>query len=246
MTKDVTQGPESQLPPTENSWPMTVLQFAKEYFVLVSALVVVTGVFLATVFLYGYLSVFDWHLIWIVQYQDILTFALVAVGLVAGFSTLVPIVLQTLQTGFTKENLVSVLAGVSGIIIVLGLSIFAEYSSPDPHYQRFVFAGMSITSLVGLAIFISVPASFPRWPGPLEAAWIFAFGILVPFSLGQCLGYYILEERGLGYDIYMKNETLAGARIVMATSHHMIVYSNKIIYIVPTNDVNVIIEHKPR
>jgi hypothetical protein len=39
---------------------------------------------LATIFLSSYLSVFDWHLIWFVQYTDVITFGLVAVGLIGG------------------------------------------------------------------------------------------------------------------------------------------------------------------
>jgi hypothetical protein len=50
-----------------------VLQFIRENFVLVSAGTVLVGVVLSTTFLASYLSVFDWHLIFFVQYTDVIT-----------------------------------------------------------------------------------------------------------------------------------------------------------------------------
>jgi hypothetical protein len=64
-------------PPGVSLTVLVVLQFVKEYFVVFSALAIIVGVVLATIFLNAYLSVFDWQLLWIGQYPDILTFALV-------------------------------------------------------------------------------------------------------------------------------------------------------------------------
>jgi signal transduction histidine kinase len=61
-----------------------VLQLVKDNFVIISGAAVVTGVALAITFLTAYLLVFDWHLLWFVQYTDILTFGLLALGVVAG------------------------------------------------------------------------------------------------------------------------------------------------------------------
>jgi hypothetical protein len=61
-----------------------VFQFTKDNFVLVSAIAVLVGIAFATTVLAAYLSVFDWHLIWFVQYPDILTFGLIAVGIIPG------------------------------------------------------------------------------------------------------------------------------------------------------------------
>ena len=61
-----------------------VLQLVKDNFAIISGAAVVIGVALAITFLTAYLLVFDWHLLWFVQYTDILTFGLLALGLVAG------------------------------------------------------------------------------------------------------------------------------------------------------------------
>ena len=62
-----------------------VLQLVKDNFAIISGAAVVIGVALAITFLTAYLLVFDWHLLWFVQYTDILKRSqLSALGLVAG------------------------------------------------------------------------------------------------------------------------------------------------------------------
>jgi hypothetical protein len=59
------------------------LKAAQDNFVLISAMTVVVGIGLSMAFLASYLSVFDWHLLLFIQYTDIGTFGLIAVGLLA-------------------------------------------------------------------------------------------------------------------------------------------------------------------
>src|SRR6266481_9596805 len=73
-----------------------VFAFIKENFVLVSAVAVLLGVTISTMFLAAYLSVFDWHLLWFVQYSDIITFGLIAVGIVGGSLIFLQAATQTL------------------------------------------------------------------------------------------------------------------------------------------------------
>jgi hypothetical protein len=61
-----------------------ILQAIKDNFVLVSATAALIGVALAMTFLSSYLWVFDWHLIWFIQYTDIITFGLIAIGIISG------------------------------------------------------------------------------------------------------------------------------------------------------------------
>jgi hypothetical protein len=56
----------------------------KDNFAVISAAAVIVAVALAITFLVSYLLVFDWHLLWFVQYSDVLTFGLLALGLVVG------------------------------------------------------------------------------------------------------------------------------------------------------------------
>lgn len=55
-----------------------ILLAFKENFVVLSAAAAVIGITLATTFFGAYLSVFDWRLLWYVQYTDVLTFGIIA------------------------------------------------------------------------------------------------------------------------------------------------------------------------
>ena len=85
--KEPTESPEQT---SEHSSPPSitlsaVLAALKDNFTLVSTASLLISVSLATIFLSAYLSVFDWHLIWFVQYTDIITFGLLALAVLSGF-----------------------------------------------------------------------------------------------------------------------------------------------------------------
>jgi hypothetical protein len=61
-----------------------ILAAIKENFVVLSAAAAVIGITLATTFFGAYLSVFDWRLLWYVQYTDVLTFGVIAIGVISG------------------------------------------------------------------------------------------------------------------------------------------------------------------
>jgi hypothetical protein len=102
------QAVASEQPPAAQPAPgltaAQALQFIKDNFVLVSAAALLIGVALSTTFLAAYLSVFDWHLLWFVQYTDIITFGLLALGIVSGSITLLQGFVQTVLTGPTPAQ----------------------------------------------------------------------------------------------------------------------------------------------
>ena len=83
-------------PPATPASPSATFQFIKENFSAISSVAIVGGIGLATIFLYAYLSVFDWHLIWFVQYADIITFGLIVVGTIGGSLIIFQSLAQTL------------------------------------------------------------------------------------------------------------------------------------------------------
>lgn len=72
----------SQAP--EEPRELRLLGFVSEHFAVFSFLGLL-AVLCSTLFLYGYLTVFDQQLIWIIEYPDILKFGLVALAVI--FST---------------------------------------------------------------------------------------------------------------------------------------------------------------
>ena len=60
-----------------------LLSFITAHFAVLSLLSLIAIVLCSTLFVYGYLSAFDWQLIWIIEYTDILKLGLVALALIS-------------------------------------------------------------------------------------------------------------------------------------------------------------------
>jgi len=71
-------------PAPEELRGLRLVSFISEHFAVFSLLGLVVAVLCSTFFLYGYLSTFDWQLIWIIEYPDILKFGLVALAVISG------------------------------------------------------------------------------------------------------------------------------------------------------------------
>jgi hypothetical protein len=130
-----------------------LLQFIRENFVLVSAMAVLVGVVLSTTFLAAYLSVFDWHLLWFVQYPDIIAFGLLALGIVSGSMTLIQSFVQTVLAGKTPAQ------RRSGLIILLvlwvvgtGLNIWASVHSGQGYFH--IFSGVVAFGVAVTVVFV--------------------------------------------------------------------------------------------
>src|SRR5580700_518542 len=69
--------------PTEAK-PINAWAFLRDNFTVLSGVAVVSGITLAIVFLFSYLSAFSWHLIELIQYADVITFGVISVGIASG------------------------------------------------------------------------------------------------------------------------------------------------------------------
>jgi len=72
---------EAALPP--RSVHKNPFAFIQAHFAVVSAAAIVCGIGFSTLFLFSYLSAFNWQLIWYVEYTDVIAFGLVAIGVMA-------------------------------------------------------------------------------------------------------------------------------------------------------------------
>ena len=216
------------------------VRLAKDHFALISALVIVASVLLATVFLFGYLNVFDWRLFWVVQYPDILTFALIAVALLGASATTVPQVVEIMLysgvvKGTPKWGLMAVVAVV--LVFFLGLNLVSEYRSADPHYQHIISLWLFIGTSLSQAFLVTRMFHLGAWPDLRALGWATANAVLTAYLFGMWLGFAMLESKTNDQDIVLKNGTLNQAKLVMMMSHHTILYKDGVLYVVPTADV---------
>jgi hypothetical protein len=137
---------------------LAIWELIRNNFAVVSGLAVIVGIGFAILFLSSYLSVFDWHLLWFIQYPDIISFGLVAVGVIGGsLLTLYFTVLNFLHTGIHTGKLQWgwVIALIVVYLFILGSQIYSEHSQPEPHYWPIFllwFAGLAAIS--GVVMFI--------------------------------------------------------------------------------------------
>jgi hypothetical protein len=121
-----------------------VLQDIRDNFVMVSAGAVIAGVGLASIFVASYLSVFDWHLLWFVQYTDIVTFGLVVVGIIGGSILVVQSLTQTVlgavaMQGKSKRRSIIILVVIS--LLLLASQLYWPILHGEPYFH--IISGFS-------------------------------------------------------------------------------------------------------
>jgi hypothetical protein len=214
-----------------------VLQFIKDNFVLVSAAALLIGVALATTFLAAYLSEFDWHLLWFVQYTDIITFGLLAVGIASGSATLLQGFVQAVLAGKTPEQRRSALI----ILVVLWIIGFALGVWSAVHRGEGYVHVVSGFAVLGAAIvLIFVIASYfdaAKPPTATQCVLIVLFLVLIAGGLGRWLGQSIDETSSFTHDVSMKDQTFTNVKVVMVMSRHTILLKDGVLFVVPTADI---------
>lgn len=219
---------------------VTFLQFTQQYFAVLSGIAVVGGAGLATIFLYAYLSVFDWHLLWIVQYPDIITFALVAIGVIGGSFTLIYSIISTIlsadQVGGKFKSRALIGAGFLAACL-FGFQLYAEHMAVDPRYRHLWWGWASLSAGVLLILLTIRLIRLGKWPTARQFGGILVLMFLATSAFGQWLAYAVLQSPYYEQDVYLKNQTLNKAKVVLIMSHHTILLVNQELYIVPTADI---------
>jgi hypothetical protein len=224
-----------------------LLTFVAGNFAAFSALGLVAVILCSTIFLYGYLSVFDWRLIWIIEYPDIFKFGLVAIAAISGAIAFIQAVIQNF---FTVKKLEGrerwahiVIISVFAIIALAAIIYFDRRSeSPIPYtlYLSFAVSGFFLIVLC----FIVADIASNRWPLNAERAFIvFIIVILGVASFGGTFGTYTKYGQGLHYDVFLKDREMNDVRLVLFTSHHAVLYSGNLVTVLPTSEIMRIVAH---
>ena len=228
---------------TKVSQAPAALTFLMGHIASFSALGAVAAVVCSTLFLYSYLSVFDWRLIWIIDYSDIFNVGLVAL---AALYTVILVVLTAVfiflnlsrmkeKNRRTQQILYLSLNGVVGVIF-LATVLFFEWQSDTP-YQLFTAGGVSALFLL---TFVFIIVRLVTSPTPSIAERILGLSsllILTAGIAGFAFGTVTKYSGGLRYDIFLKDGEMVDVRLVLFTSHHAVFYSSDRVIILPTSDI---------
>jgi hypothetical protein len=63
------------------------------------------------------------------------------------------------------------------------------------------------------------------------------FAILNTICFGQWLGFSVKETSEFNQDVYLKDQTLNNAKLVIVMSRHTVLLKDGVLYVVPTADV---------
>jgi hypothetical protein len=219
---------------------LEVAKFIKDYFAIISVGAIVVGIIFATIFLYAYLSIFDWRLFWFVQYQDILTFALIALGAFGGFSTFLISAADIFFSSKLTPRSIAVLFIIS--LAMLGVYLLLEHATRNPNYSHVIIGYLTVVMVVSLELLILETFMSGRKPTSRWIAFIAIAAIAATAVVGVSLALSVSLSRDRDSDVYLvSGKSIDKATVVLMMSHHTILYKDGTTYVVPTTDISQVV-----
>jgi hypothetical protein len=239
MTEGLTKSPHLAGP----------LAFIVSNFAGLSAIGLVAVVVCSTIFLYSYLSIFDWQLIWIIDYSDIFKVGLVALGALSGFIIIVQGALHFF-VGLTKlkgsQRIAEILGVCSVAVLVLAVAMLGEWKSTGSIFLYWLMAPPALLLLAFCFVVVRVMTHSLV----LTAERIIVLSMLlvgaVSFSgLGVGLVTKLSLARALHYDVFLKDREVSDLRLVLFTSHHAVFDTGEFLIVLPTSEIIKMVAHPP-
>jgi hypothetical protein len=218
----------------------SLFQFLKENFVVISGLAVLSGLMFSTIFLSAYLWVFDWHLIWFVQSADVVTFGLIAAGVMGGsllllYSASHNVLSIRLPNGNLHWQLIIACAVLT--MLIVAFQIYGEYASGHSHYLH-IAAGW-VTIFVVLMFLLTIASHFDSgsWPTIAQSIAILFSAIVGTISFGQWVALAVAESPEIAQDVVTKDQTFSGVKVVIVMSRHTVLLKDDNLLVIPTSDI---------
>ena len=223
---------------------LQILDLATEHFLVLSAAVLITAVVAGTMFLFGYLASFDWRLIFIIEYADILKISLIFVGALSTIIVLVAPVVSYLMHG-EKRSPARLAIAAAMIIALLVALVFEESRSPDPRYAMLFIVVSNTFLAIALVAVISRAAVDPSQQPAPELIGIIVLALPAMLYFGWGFGIVVRDSPGFNdyevtlkdYEVTLKSKTLAGVGLVMITSETIVLTTGHSTVVVPASEV---------
>jgi hypothetical protein len=196
------------------------------------------------VLLSAYLTVFDWNLIWLIEYGDLTKLLLIGVALIASVATTLIYQAQDVYLWVVKQSAQwkkIVIGGVLLTLIINGYIIYHDAKTGNHLETYHVFRAASFY----LFLFL-IYSTFKDYQGWLKGHWItisnqIAFLTIFLATVGAAYAYYIKDVSTHTREIWTKDEKFLNAKIVMFLSHHVAFVVDQRIVVVPTTEVTRIV-----
>jgi hypothetical protein len=221
-----------------------MLDLITKNFLVFSSLVLGVASTISMLFLTAYLGVFDWNLIWLIEYSDLTKLFLIGVGLLASILTSIIYWFQDVHTWLIARapNQFWFFVVMSVLVLPVPLiMLYLDYKSANP---LLTYHALRTLSWFILALLIVV--AFQRSDNWRVVGWKaigndFAVLALFVTIVGLTLGHYVKDVSEYSRTITTKNGKFDGVKVIMFLSHHLAFLSDQKVVVVPTQDVTEIV-----
>jgi hypothetical protein len=234
-----------------------MIDFLTKNFALVSAAITVLSACMVMVFLFAYLSVFDWNLIWIVEYSDIIKFSLIGVAFTSGSAFFVFTIFDHAHKWLIvdiKQRRTIIIWFLSMYVLLLAFNLYNDiYVASNPTIGYHIYASLAYVFLILFAI--SCMEIYKLKAGENISLWwvgqtLCSLIILIGF-FGRAYGLRIRDISDIRHEVIMREQgswrhIFGDATIVLLTSHHTILKVGSTIVTLPSNDIAQIVALTPK
>jgi len=235
-------------PAPKDTPALRLLSFISGYFAVFSLLGLVAIVLCSTLFLYGYLSVFDWQLIWIIEYPDILKFGLVALAVISSIILAITTIVAHLIASSRhrgKARAMYVVAIIVFAIALLAIPVVLEWhTEAEARGQMYASFGVSAMFLIGVLLGIWGVVERLRTISAESIAFVVLFLLVSVGIFGATFGTYAKYSKGLTHDVFLKDREMSDVRLVLFTSHHTVLYMGTDVIVLPTSEIIKVVAHR--
>jgi hypothetical protein len=211
-----------------------------KHFLVLSALLVGGASAICMLFLAAYLAVFDWSLIWLVEYADLAKLFLIGTALLSSVIT-TAISYSWDFLAWLRHKIPGLKWGVIGGLVLAGIlgsyAIYHDVKTDSGHATYHVFRLLSTFS--GVFLLYMLFTDIDRWK---QLNWLSILNFLSSFVftlgiLGATYGYYVRDVSTNFTQVTTKNETFEKAKVIMFLSHHLAFVSEGRVIVIPTADL---------
>ena|ERR1700730_4034217 len=215
-----------------------VLDFLTKHFAVLSTAITSILTAVTFIFIFSYISVFDFGIIWIIEYTDILKFVLIALGLASGLVTLIFVFSRySLVSLNNRRTAIVISVSLIGLFVICALDIwFHKQIEGRYFYSITVFLSYFLFIILVYLIrdFIVNWRDFPKW----DTFAIMATFIGAVSAFGTTYGLSVKFSGPNHNDVWVKDaQTLHDATIIMILSHHSIFQVDRKTITIPSANV---------
>jgi len=221
-----------------------MFDFLTKNFLVLSAMVLAAASTFTMLFLATYLSLFDWSLIWLVEYSDLTKFFLLASALLSFLAILSVQVIPQLDMWMNKNLRYRRWFLAALLLILFWQPLYGLYSdvrsAGNVVHNAPAYSVLKLICYIvaGLMIFAFVRHR-PHWLARDWPKMMLDTGIVAIFVglLGITFAAYVKDESTLSRTITTKAHVYKNAKIILLLSHHIALTESNRVIVVPTSEI---------